>query len=59
MNTDVSALLFFFKLKIVEKQLRKLNCSYGKESHALKEFKSNQFHSIFNRRAGQLSQTSV
>ena len=24
------------KLKIVEKQLRELNCSYGKVSHALK-----------------------
>ena len=26
---------FFEKLKIVEKQLCKLNCSYGKVSHAL------------------------
>ena len=25
------------KLKIVEKQLCKLNCSYGKVSHALKD----------------------
>ena len=28
---------FFEKLKIVEKSLRKLNCSYGKASHALKK----------------------
>ena len=27
---------FFEKLKIVEKNLCKLNCSYGKVSHALK-----------------------
>ena len=27
---------FFEKLKIVEKQLCKLNCSYGKVSHILK-----------------------
>ena len=27
---------FFLKLKIVEKQLCKLNCSYGKVSHTLK-----------------------
>ena len=27
---------FFEKLKIVEKQLCKLNCSYGKVSHTLK-----------------------
>ena len=27
---------FFEKLKIVEKQLGKLNCSYGKVSHTLK-----------------------
>ena len=39
MNTDVWALLFFFeKLKIVEKNLRKLNnCSYGEVSHTLKK----------------------
>ena len=28
---------FFEKLKIVEKQLCKLNCSYGKVSHTLKK----------------------
>ena len=28
---------FVEKLKIVEKQLCKLNCSYGKVSHAFKE----------------------
>ena len=28
---------FVEKLKIVEKQLCKLNCSYGKVSHALKK----------------------
>ena len=28
---------FVEKLKIVEKQLCKLNCSYGKVSHVLKE----------------------
>ena len=28
---------FLEKLKIVEKQLCKLNCSYGKVSHALKK----------------------
>ena len=31
---------FFEKLEILEKQLRKLNYSYGKVSHALKEFTS-------------------
>ena len=39
----ISALLFFFfKLKIVEKQLMmcKLNCSYGKVSHTLNKSKS-------------------
>ena len=30
---------FFEKLKIVEKQLCKLNCSYGKVSHTLKDSK--------------------
>ena len=30
---------FFEKLKIVEKQQCKLNCSYGKVSHTLKSFK--------------------
>ena len=29
---------FVEKLKIVEKQLCKLNCSYGKVSHVLKSF---------------------
>ena len=37
MNTDVWALRFFFqKLKIVNKNLRELNCSYGKVSQDLK-----------------------
>ena len=31
---------FVEKLKIVEKQLCKLNCSYGKVSHALKAFRA-------------------
>ena len=30
---------FFEKLKIMEKQLCKLNCSYGKVSHTLKAFR--------------------
>ena len=30
---------FFEKLKIVEKQPCKLNCSYGKVSHTLKRYK--------------------
>ena len=35
-NTDVWAHYYFVeKLKIVEKQLCKLHCSYGKVSHAL------------------------
>ena len=34
---------FVEKLKIVEKQLCKLNCSYGKVSHALKGFQSEIF----------------
>ena len=45
-NTSQTSVLIFFtsrhyyffeKLKIVEKQLCKLNCSYGKVSHALKK----------------------
>ena len=35
MNMMVWALLFL-KLKIAEKNLRKLNCSYGEVSHILK-----------------------
>ena len=36
MNMDIWALLFFDKLKIVEKKLRKLNFSYGRVSDTLK-----------------------
>ena len=32
----LGTIIFFEKLKIVEKQLFKLNCSYGKVSHTLK-----------------------
>ena len=31
--------IFFEKLKIVERKLRKLNCSYGKLKHTLKHIK--------------------
>ena len=34
-NSAQTSVLFFEKLKIVEKQLCKLNCSYGKISHTL------------------------
>ena len=37
---------FFEKLKIVEKQLCKLNCSDGKVSHTLK-LKKNIFYSVY------------
>ena len=39
-NIDVSALLFCSKLKNCGKQLCKLNCSYGKVSHAHKFVKN-------------------
>ena len=36
---------FFEKFKIVEKQLCKLNCSYGKVSHTLK-LRKNRIHKL-------------
>ena len=42
----LGTIIFFGKFKIKEKNLRKLNCSYGKVSHTLKQKKMFQFESF-------------